>query len=124
MPSDNKRGLISVKTQFGKTIKAGDTYYGYDLTALNLEAFADDQWNQNMFPDIILVRRKPVKTGKKRNWKLRHMKKEKIEEKNFEDGFIEEGKKGGGGGGKKNKKNKNKKHEKDEAKSRCKSRAK
>ena len=77
---DGNMELIHVRTYFRDNMKPGDIFYGYDLTSINNNDM--DGLQIKNCPDIILVKKKFIRQGNKRVWKLKHLDMEQDTETN------------------------------------------
>jgi len=70
---DGEQKLYSFRCHLGDKIRPGDIFYGYDITAINLSC-DDDEFDESLFPEIVLVKKKFIRNNKKRFWKLQRLK--------------------------------------------------
>lgn len=69
--------LITIRSHLGGKIRPGDIFLGYDLTSLNVnDELQSIMSNADSIPDIILVKKKYVRSENKRLWKLKHLNKD------------------------------------------------
>jgi nonsense-mediated mRNA decay protein 3 len=94
---DGEQKLYQFRCHLGDKLRPGDTFFGYDIAAINLQV--DDEYNESIFPEIVLVKKKFVRSNKKRLWKLQRLqmadkKGDLITNDEANDNDEEDGKKG------------------------------